>query len=366
MAEGTRLRDLNEHMLTLESRMHNLTTEYQDRVVELAAQIKEVSETEQKHYENMQTEAMRRHELILKDSATKHEELLMLLASRNSPVAPVEKTHHVQNLNQVYQNSNGNRCVKLEFKDDKGKGILPNPVKEFDSKEESRSTHHQHTPYPWLEFLTFTGDEPRVWVENCEQYFEVYQIPHHQWLNIATMHMSGRARTWKQSYLVHKQMVSWEEFVESLYRRFAQTGERYLVREFNNLRQFSTVERYQEKFEELKTQLLYYNSQLTEEHLISCYINGLREDLVPFMDIAHPNTLEEAYEQAKLHERALSVVSRRYKSNPRTPGGSYQSSNFYKPQAQATQKYSPNNTQKVVGNQMPYNKSLLEQRRAAG
>ncbi len=92
MAEGTRLKDLNEHMLTLESRMHKLTTEYQERIVELTAQIKEVSDIEQKHYESMQAEAMRRHE-----------ELLKILAVHNPPVVPVEKTYPFQNSKQEYQ-----------------------------------------------------------------------------------------------------------------------------------------------------------------------------------------------------------------------------------------------------------------------
>ncbi len=88
--------------------------------------------------------------------------------------------------------------MKLEYKDNKGKGILPIPAKEYDPRDEDRSDtipgrnhHHSHIPYPRLEFPTFTGDELRIWVENCEQYFEVYQIPHHQWLNIATMHLIG-------------------------------------------------------------------------------------------------------------------------------------------------------------------------------
>ncbi len=46
MAEGTRLRDLNEHMIALEAKMQSLTTEYQNRVVELTSQIKEVSDSE--------------------------------------------------------------------------------------------------------------------------------------------------------------------------------------------------------------------------------------------------------------------------------------------------------------------------------
>ncbi len=55
------------------------------------------------------------------------------------------------------------------------------------------------------------------------------------------------------------------------------------------------MERYQEKFEELRSQLLSYNPYLDEEYFIACYINGLKEELVPFMDIAHPDTLEEAF-----------------------------------------------------------------------
>ncbi len=67
-----------------------------------------------------------------------------------------------------------------------------------------------------------------------------------------------------------------------------------------------------------------YNPQLTEEHFIACYISRLKEELVPFMDIAHPNFLEEAYEQAKLHERALATISKRIK-------GSSRSTTFYQP-----------------------------------
>ncbi len=96
MAEGTRLRDLNEHMLTLESRMHILTTEHQERIVELTAQIKEVSDTEQKHYESLQVEAVRTHELMLKDNAAKHEELLMLLVNQGSHNATAVKAQTVQ------------------------------------------------------------------------------------------------------------------------------------------------------------------------------------------------------------------------------------------------------------------------------
>ncbi len=127
----------------------------------------------------------------------------------------------------------------------------------------------------------------------------------------------------------------------------------------------STVERYQEQFEELRNRLLFYNSHLTEEHLISCYINGLKEDLVPFMDIAHPNTLLEAYEQATLHDKALSVINRKFRGNVRNP--LYQTL-VYPRQAPGplTPKVWQNNFQNSAGTQLPSNRALIEQMRAAG
>ncbi len=49
-------------------------------------------------------------------------------------------------------------------------------------------------------------------MENCEQYFEIYQIPQDQSLNIASIHLIGKARTWKQSFFIQRQGVNWEEF----------------------------------------------------------------------------------------------------------------------------------------------------------
>ncbi len=132
-------------------------------------------------------------------------------------------------------------------------------------------------------------------------------------------------------------------------------GERYLVREFNNLRQTGTVERYQEQFEDIRTQLLCYIPQLTEEYLISCYINGLKEESIPFMDIVHPNSLIEVFEQAKLHERALAVINRKLRINTKGPSYQYAASNPTK----TTQSY--NGPKGYTYNQQSHNQNLIEQ-----
>nr|CAD1827610.1 unnamed protein product [Ananas comosus var. bracteatus] len=310
MVEGTRLRDLSEHIITLKDKMQKLTSDYQGKVKELVAQINDVKETEQKHFMAVQKEATQRHELVLQ--------------------GPVQE-------------------VEYEAEGRAPKGNYKN------------SGYHQ-PPIPKLEFPYFYGKEPKAWVENCEQYFEVFQIPPQQWLGIATMYLGGKARTWKHSYFISRQLVTWDEFTEAICRRFSQVGERYLVREFTNLKQYGTIEKCQEKFEELRTQLLSYNLSLIEEYLIACYINGLREDLVPFMDIAHPDALEEAYEQAKLHERALTVMNKKAKGSCKMVT-QYQSSPNSKPAVGGPVGKHP---QKGVISQNVNNKQLMEQRRAAG
>ncbi|XP_020082221.1 uncharacterized protein LOC109705849 [Ananas comosus] len=370
MAEGTRLRDLSEHLATLEGKLQKLTTDYQGKVRELSSQILEVKEVGQKHYEDLQAEATKRHDMVLRDNTTRHEELLKLLSNHVLPSKMVSRDNEDPNELRFQNHKLVGSSSQGRIRENKGKGILPAPEidAEFDNDGRSnrgsvRYTNQQHMPLPKLEFPYFSGDEPGAWIENCEQYFEVYQIPQHQWVGIAGMHLKGRARSWKQSYFVNRPRVTWGEFIEALNRRFAQVGERYLVREFSNLKQTGTVEKYQDKFEELKTQLLSYNPQLTEEYLIACYINGLKEELIPFLDIAHPNTLEEAYEQATLHERALSAMSRKWRGN-------------YKPITQQPQltntKTATGGTGVVTqpkgsGNQYPSsNRQLIEQRRAAG
>lgn len=123
----------------------------------------------------------------------------------------------------------------------------------------------------------------------------------------------------------------------------------------------------------MRFQLLYYNPHLTEEYFIACLINGLKEELIPFLDIAHPSTLEEAYEQAQLHEKALLALNHKNRYTPKVPNGAYQSSLQNKGSSgfavnRATENMKPNYTPspRNSATQYPANKQLIEQRRAAG
>jgi hypothetical protein len=44
---------------------------------------------------------------------------------------------------------------------------------------------------PKWEFPMFDGDEVRVWLDNCEAYFQLYQIPEEFRVNAASLHLRG-------------------------------------------------------------------------------------------------------------------------------------------------------------------------------
>ncbi len=75
--------------------------------------------------------------------------------------------------------------------------------------------------------------------------------------------------------------------------------------------------------------MLYLNPALSEQHFIESYISGLKE-LVPFIDLSQPTTLEEVFEQAKLHEQALSIIMRKSKSFYKPLGAQQQGSSTTK------------------------------------
>ncbi len=164
------------------------------------------------------------------------------------------------------------------------------------------------------------------------------------------MHFTEKAHRWKQGYLIDKPDISWEELTEALYKRYDCTSIRKLVREFNKLVHTSTVEKYQERFEDLRARMLYLNPTLSEEHFIQSYISGLKEELVPLIDISNPTTLEEVYEQAKLHEQALAIMWRRTRMISKPSGVQHQGYNT--PRA-AAQGHSSRPTEKRIVNQIP-------------
>ena len=50
-----------------------------------------------------------------------------------------------------------------------------------------------------MNFPPFDGENPKLWLGCCLDYFDMYTVPHHRWVKVATMHMTAAAARWFQS-----------------------------------------------------------------------------------------------------------------------------------------------------------------------
>nr|XP_027081138.1 uncharacterized protein LOC113703854 [Coffea arabica] len=134
------------------------------------------------------------------------------------------------------------------------------------------------------------------------------------------MYLEGRADKWFQGVKIEKPMLSWEEFVDLLCRRFNDRTCRDIVEEFNKLQQIGNVEEYQEKFEELKALMMMTNRNMDETYFISSFISGLKEEIKPMIKMLKPATLAEAFELSQWQEYSLKLQNKSSKENVKPLG----------------------------------------------
>ncbi|KAL4281913.1 hypothetical protein GQ457_03G031000 [Hibiscus cannabinus] len=194
-------------------------------------------------------------------------------------------------------------------------------LKETQMGERNYSGNHNNqsifTPRPKVELQVFDGENPRGWIRKCLKYFAIFDVPEDQKLEIAGMYLTGKAETWFDGYIMQKNKVTWQEFVADLCHRFSDKTCSDVIQEFNKLVQKSTVEEYQERFEELKPYILMYNSSLGEDYFVSSFISGLKEEIRNRIMVHEPKGLAEAYRKAKRQELVLEMEGRKNKYTPR-------------------------------------------------
>lgn len=69
--------------------------------------------------------------------------------------------------------------------------------KPFDGGDNRSGNSTGHLPK--LNFLEFSGDNPKLWITRCESYFEMYEVEEFRWIQIASMYLSDAAARWFQS-----------------------------------------------------------------------------------------------------------------------------------------------------------------------
>lgn len=59
-----------------------------------------------------------------------------------------------------------------------------------------KNSHRDKLPkhaMPKLNFPLFDGTDPRIWLDDCLSYFDMYKLPEGMWITSATLHMRDNA-----------------------------------------------------------------------------------------------------------------------------------------------------------------------------
>jgi len=92
-----------------------------------------------------------------------------------------------------------------------------------------------------MDFPVFDGEDPKLWLSRCDDYFDMYSVERSQWIHVATMRMTGAASRWLQSLDPKVKKVSWEEFCQMVLDHFGRDQYELLIRQMFHIRQTGNV-----------------------------------------------------------------------------------------------------------------------------
>jgi hypothetical protein len=162
-----------------------------------------------------------------------------------------------------------------------------------------------HPPIPNLEFPTFDGTNPRLWIKYCETFFDVYNTDPSVWVKCATMRLVGSAALWYQTMQSDIIKMSWDTFVTTLCNRFDKDEHNHLIRHFFHIKQSSTVTEYVELFSDLVHQILAHDPAFPQTVITNRFLDGLKKEIRAVIMIHRPQTLDTASSLALLQEEAM-------------------------------------------------------------
>ena len=182
------------------------------------------------------------------------------------------------------------------------------------------------TRLPKMDFPTFDGGNPREWVRRANKYFQIHGVEEGMKSDIAQLHFKEKADIWFHGMYHEKGMVSWKELAMAVCERFGEGDPEEVIEKFNKLMQTGSVTEYLERFEQLKSMVMVSLPSQPDSYYKSCFLSGLKEEIVSMVRMTRPLTLADTIETAKLQERNLEALRKtqgkmmqKYSPSPSTP-----------------------------------------------
>jgi hypothetical protein len=162
-----------------------------------------------------------------------------------------------------------------------------------------------HLPIPRMPFPRFAGEEPRIWIDRCVDYFTLYRVPESVWVVSASLNMEGNASRWFQIFMIQYGPCSWEEFCEAVLLKFGSEEYSQAMQSLLEIRQTGSVEEYKKVFDEARYATFVHNHDLDETFFVAHFIKGLKQELQGPVKSHLPASVERAALLARIQQGIL-------------------------------------------------------------
>lgn len=178
------------------------------------------------------------------------------------------------------------------------------PARALAPPEPDRTGEHYTKP-PKHDFPRFDGDAPRIWLERCASYFELYKVPQHSWVTTASLYMEGLAAMWLQSYRQAHPGLTWPSFRTAVEEEFGPEEFEVQMHRLLQLKQTGSVQEYRQQFETCMYHLLSLDSSLSPKFFVSQFLLGLKDELRLGVRLQSPTSITRAAVFARIQEEEL-------------------------------------------------------------
>ncbi|KAE8812295.1 hypothetical protein D1007_10644 [Hordeum vulgare] len=130
---------------------------------------------------------------------------------------------------------------------------------------------------PKHDFPKFDGSAPYLWIDQCETYFQLYHVPPHSWVTMATLYIEGHAVHWAQAFRQAHRTLNWPEFCTAVKEEFGPYEFELEMHKLLQVRQTDTVADYRIAFEGHMWETMGKSSLTMWSMPRSCWANLLQQ-----------------------------------------------------------------------------------------
>lgn len=181
--------------------------------------------------------------------------------------------------------------------------ILPPPPRE-----------EAYTKPPKHNFPRFDGDAPRVWLDRCLAYFELYRVPYTSWVTTAALYVEGHAALWLRAFRQTHRDLDWNMFCRAVEEEFGPEEFESLMHKLLQLRQTGSVAEYRQQFEVYMYNLLALDATLSPKFFVTQFLLGLKDELRAAVRIQAPTSITRATVFARIQEEEMELQRPRFRS----------------------------------------------------